>query len=155
MIHENGEYKDHKHIILILLRSLYEYNLWNSIQMIIMIPFQSIPYSILCAIYKIINQITLLLVSITLDDYVYNIHWYYQFIIIYLEFYYYLNILLNYIIYQSMILLSIWMIIRNMNNEYILSILISNIISNTSYQMKYDINIDSIIIKQYYLQQEN
>ena len=55
MIHEYGEYKDHKHIILILLQSLHEYNQWNSIQMIIMISCELSAFTIIHSIMIIIS----------------------------------------------------------------------------------------------------
>ena len=48
----------------ILLQSLYEYDQWTSIQINIMISFQSIPFNIIYSIFIIINQIILLLVRI-------------------------------------------------------------------------------------------
>ena len=71
----------------ILLQSLYEYDQWTSIQINIMISFQSIPFNIIYSIFIIINQIILFLVSILLDDSISTIHWFHHFLIIYLQFY--------------------------------------------------------------------
>ena len=95
---------------------------------------------IICSIFTIINQIILLLVSILLDDSIYNIHWFYQLLIIYFQFCLYMNRIFNDITYQSKTLLSIWMVLSiwTMNRYYQKKI--SKLISNTSYSMIYEPN---------------
>ena len=94
---------------------------------------------VICSIFIIINQIILLVGK-------YSTWWFYFYYSLILSLSTHLfPILFNNIIYQStllsaiLILLSIWIILSK-------SILISNIISNTSYSMKYDINIDKIVL---------
>ena len=95
---------------------------------------------VICSVFIIINQIILLLVSILLDDSIYNIHWFYQLLIIYFQFCLYMNRIFNDITYQSKTLLSIWMVLSiwTMNRYYQKKI--SKLISNTSYSMIYEPN---------------
>ena len=59
-----------------------------------------IPFSIVCSTFLIINQVKVLfLASFLLDDSIYNIHWFYPLLIIYLQFCYYVNRIFNDIIY--------------------------------------------------------
>ena len=109
----------------ILLQSLYEYDQWTSIQINIMISFQSIPFNIIYSIFIIINQIILLLVRILFR------------LLLILSF---TNHLHFYSITFEWYHISIHDFIINMNDttKYQQQILSKSImISNTTYQMRY------------------